>query len=490
MGLFSDASKDESAAVRELVESARRRLKENPADAGAILKLADALAGSGRKTEAVRILNRYGPIVQSKGRLEAAIAIYKKATQLDPDSELTSSTYLSHLQLKTILEAERMVRAAAPPAPAPPPSGAFTRPGPDPAPPSSGSFPRPEVGAGPPENGSFDLPPAVPPPSGSFEHQAMPMGPPPSGSFGRQAMPMGPPPSGSFPQPEPAPPGPSAWSQKKEAVHAATPGIPLLRDIPPLLIDLVLQRINLVTLAPGDVLFREGSEGSSVFFVVQGTLAVTARHDLGTEVLLRTARDGEVLGESSFLTGIPRYATVTAREQSNLLELDHNALVPIARKHRALADALQRLYEERVLAAALARSRVFGVLPEAERRQLTGRLGTLPVQAGTPVVRQGVPAEGAFIVKRGAFRVSFRAGDREVAVALLRPHEVFGDIAETRGQPQAESVTAVAESEVLCLSAEDLAALRARNPQLTAALDALRLERAESCVAALRASRR
>jgi len=505
MGLFSDASKGESAAVRELVESARRRLKENPADTGAILKLADALAGSGRKTEAVRILNRYGPIVQSRGRLEAAIAIYKKATQLDPDSELTSSTYLSHLQLKTILEAEKMVRAAEPPAPAPPPSGAFTRPGPDPAPPSSGSIgrpepaagpppsaslPRPEVSAGPPASGSFGRPPVAPPPSGSFESPAAPMGPPPSGSFGRQPIPMGPPPSGSFTQPEPAPPGPSAWSQKKDAVHAATPGIPLLRDIPPLLIDLVLQRINLVTLAPGEVLFREGSEGSSVFFVVQGTLAVTARHDLGTEVLLRTARDGEVLGESSFLTGIPRYATVTAREQSNLLELDHNALVPIARKHRALADALHRLYEERVLAAALVRSRVLGVLPEAERRQLTGRLGTLAVQAGTPVVRQDFPADCAYIVKRGAFRVSFRAGDREVAVALLRPHEVFGDLAVPRGQPQAESVTAVTESELLYLSAEDLAALRARNPQLTTALDALRLERAESCVAALRASRR
>ena len=149
--------------------------------------------------------------------------------------------------------------------------------------------------------------------------------------------------------PEPAPPEPSAWSQKREAVHGARAGIPLLRDIPPVLIDLVLQRIKLVTLAPGEVLFREGSEGNSVFFVVQGALDVTARNDLGTEVLLRTARAGESIGEASFLTALPRYATVTAREQSNLLELDHNAIMPIARKHRPLADALSRLYEERVL---------------------------------------------------------------------------------------------------------------------------------------------
>ena len=446
MGLFSDEPRGDSPATRAIVEAARRRLKENPSDAGAVLKLADALAGSGRKTEAVRLLNQYGPIVQSRGRLEEAIAIFKKASQLDPNCELTSSTYLSHLQLKKLLEAEKAAQTVAPSAPVPPPSGTFTRPGPAPPPPS-GSFVKPEPVAGPP-------------------------------------------PSGSFPLPEPTPPEPSAWGQKKEAVHGARAGIPLLRDIPPVLIDLVLQRINLVTLAPGEVLFREGSEGNSVFFVVQGALDVTAQNDLGAEVVLRTARAGESIGEATFLTALPRYATVTAREQSNLLELDHNALAPIARKNRLLADALSRLYAERVLESALARSRVFGVLAESDRRQLTQRLRTATVQAGTLIVRQGAPAKAAFIVKRGAFRVTFRADDREIAVALLRPHELFGDLAEGRDQPQAETVTAVTESELLCLAPEDLAVLRSRSPQLSTALDALRFERAERCVAALRAARR
>ncbi|MFN7986738.1 MAG: cyclic nucleotide-binding domain-containing protein [Thermoanaerobaculia bacterium] len=462
MGLFSDGSKGESPAIREIVEAARKRLKENPADAGAVLKLADALAGSGRKDEAVRLLNRYGPIVQSRGRLEEAIAIYKKAAQLDPDCSLTSSTYLSHLQLKKIVDAEKESLAVAPPPAVPPPSGSFSRPGPDPVPPASGSFVLPKAASGPPPSGSFERPPAT----------------------------AAPPPIGSFPLPDQAPPAPSAWSQKKESVHGARAGIPLLRDIPPLLIDLVLQKINLVTLAAGEELFREGAEGNSVFFVVQGALDVTAFNDAGARVLLRTARDGEVIGEASFLTGLPRYSTVTAREPSNLLELDHNALAPIARKQRALADALNHLYAERVLTTALARSRVFGVLPDAERRELARALRTVSVPAGTAVVRQGVLARGAYVVKRGAFRVTFHSGDREVAVALLRPHELFGDLAETAGQAQAETVTSVMESELLCLDTAELAALRARSPQLSAALEALRLDHAERCVAALRAARR
>ena len=456
MGLFSDGPKRDSAALRETIESETKRLKEHPADAAAALRLADALVASGRRTEAVRVLNRFGPIVQSKGRLEQAIAIFKKAAQLDPDSELTSSTYLSHLQLQKILDLEKELAAeraarSAPPASArsagPPPSGSFTRPGPDPVAPASGSLPTPAMASG------------------------LPAAPSPE-------------------EPEPVAPGPSAWTLKKEAVHGAQSGIPLLRDIPPLLLDLVLQKINLISLAPGEVLIREGVEGSSVYFVVQGTLAVTARHDLGTEVLLRTARDGEVIGEAAFLTGLPSYATVTAREQSNLLELDRNALVPIARKHRPLAEALNQLYEERVLLSALARSRVFGVLSEPELRQLTRKLETVAVPAGTLVVQEGLPAKGAWVVKRGAFRVTFRADGREVAVALLRPHEVFGDLAEGRDLPQAESVTAVSEAELLFLAAEELAGFRARSSRLAEALDALRLERAKMCVAALRAGRR
>ena len=462
MGLFSDGSKKESPELREAIETARRRLKENPADAGAALKLADALVACGRKTEAVRLLNRCGPIVQSRGRLENAIAIFKKAAQLDPDCDLTSSTYLSHLTLKKILEAEKDAPPPAPTQAVPPPSGAFTRPGPDPVPPASGSFALPKANAGPPPSGSFAMPAPAP----------------------------GPPPSGSFTLPEPAAPEPSAWSQKKEAVHGAKTGIPLLRDIPPLLIDLVLQKINLVTLDAGQVLYQEGSEGSSVFFVVQGALDVTARNDAGVQVHLRTARDGEVLSEASFLTALPRYATVTAREPSNLLELDHNALAPMARKHRPLADALNRLYEERVLTTALARSRVFGVLGEVERRDLTRVLRTAAVPAGTVVVRQGFAARGAYVVKRGTFRMTFRSGEREVAVALLRPHEVFGDLGDGSAQPQAETVTAVTESELLCLAPEELSALRARSPRLAAALDAIRLDHAERCVAALHAARR
>ena len=95
MGLFSDGPKGESPAVRELIETARKQLKENPADGGAVLRLADALAGSGRKAEAVRLLNQHGPIeafpddVLKERRPDALL--FKRLATLRTDAPLFAS---------------------------------------------------------------------------------------------------------------------------------------------------------------------------------------------------------------------------------------------------------------------------------------------------------------------------------------------------------------------------------------------------------------
>lgn len=415
MRLFSDGPKGVPPHLAQAIEAARERLEQNPADAAAGLKLADALVASGQKMAAVRLLNRLGPLVQRKGRFVEAIAVYKKAAQIDPESELTSSTFLSLVQLRKLLEAAgelQPAQGAAPAAPAAPPVAA-----------------------------------PLPPPT----------------------------PAAGLPAPGAA--GPSAWQQKREVVHEARSGIPLLRDVDPFLVELVLDKIRLRTLEPGEVLFREGSEGSTVAFVVAGRLAVTGRGDRGTEVLLREAGPGDSIGEVSFLTGLPRAATITATERVDLLELERNALAPIARKHRPLADALARLYEERVLLGVLARSRLFGVLDDPERRALARRLETVTVKAGTALVRQGEMDRSVYIVKLGAFRVTLRSGGQETAVALLRPHDVFGDLANVPVQKRTATVTAVTESELLRLPSAELVALAERHPSVRSALDEIQLER-------------
>jgi len=381
------------ARLKEAVEECRRRLREEPGDAAAALRLADALAAGGDTREAVQVLSRAGPRLQKAGKLVEAIAVYKKVEELDPKAEVTSS-FLSQIELKKILDAAAKAAPAAPP------------------------------------------PPAATPPAEVAERR-----------------------------------------RKSEKVHALRKEIPLLKDIPPFLFDVVLEKVHLRTLLPGQTLFTEGETGSSIFFVAGGELVVSAKGDAGGPVLLGTLGPGDVAGEISFLSDVPRTATVAARKRAELLELDRNALSPLVKKHRHIADALSRLFAERVLDGVLARSRLFGVLPRTDRDALARRLKPVAAKPGEVLVREGAADAGLFLVKRGAVRVTIRRGTRDVALALLTPHEFFGDVATVRRRPRGASVTAVTDAELLWLSGPDLLALLAQRPGLSAALEEIQLER-------------
>ncbi|MBK9966750.1 MAG: cyclic nucleotide-binding domain-containing protein, partial [Holophagales bacterium] len=179
-------------------------------------------------------------------------------------------------------------------------------------------------------------------------------------------------------------------------------------DIPPFLFELVLEKINLRTLAQGETLFAEGDEGSSLSFVAAGELVVSAKGDGGVPVLLGLLGPGDVAGEISFLSGVPRTATVAARTRADLLELDRNALTPLVKKHRHVADALSRLFAERVLDGVLARSRLFGRLPRPDRDALARRLKPVNAKPGEVVIREGASDAGLYLVRRGAVRVTVR----------------------------------------------------------------------------------
>jgi tetratricopeptide (TPR) repeat protein len=103
------------ARLQEIVDACRHRLRDDPGDTAAVLRLADALAASGDPREAVGVLNRAGPRLQKAGKLLEAIAVYKKVMELDPKAEVTSS-FLAHIELKKILEEAGKSAAQAAPA--------------------------------------------------------------------------------------------------------------------------------------------------------------------------------------------------------------------------------------------------------------------------------------------------------------------------------------------------------------------------------------
>lgn len=126
-------------------------------------------------------------------------------------------------------------------------------------------------------------------------------------------------------------------------------------------------RFKLVTLSKGQDAFQEGEHGGALFVVKEGSLTVKATIQ-GELIELATLRPHQFFGEVSFLTGVPRTATVHALENTELLKIEQEELSELLRHHPYLKDVLSKYHLDRVTATAdtlktfLKKERVEGIL--------------------------------------------------------------------------------------------------------------------------------
>ena len=75
------------------------------------------------------------------------------------------------------------------------------------------------------------------------------------------------------------------------------------------------------TIAPGEMLFREGDEADRVYLITRGTAGVYREHG-GRPVLLSRVQEGRTVGELAFVRRSKRSATVIAETELRVLEIE------------------------------------------------------------------------------------------------------------------------------------------------------------------------
>jgi CRP-like cAMP-binding protein len=106
--------------------------------------------------------------------------------------------------------------------------------------------------------------------------------------------------------------------------------------------------LQLVHVAPGDVIVREGDRDRSLYVVKRGCFVVTASVPGGREpAALDELGPGSLFGEVSLLGDTPRTATVTARGEGELLRASYEDLAPLLEARPEIREALERLRTER-----------------------------------------------------------------------------------------------------------------------------------------------
>lgn len=100
---------------------------------------------------------------------------------------------------------------------------------------------------------------------------------------------------------------------------------------------LLAAQLDDVSFEAGQVVFRRGDPGGSIFIVVSGAVEIFVEDTVGQRVVFETAKSGDFFGELSLLDGDPRSASSVALEVTRAVRLDRNDLELLFKRHPTAA---------------------------------------------------------------------------------------------------------------------------------------------------------
>lgn len=123
--------------------------------------------------------------------------------------------------------------------------------------------------------------------------------------------------------------------------------------------------------AAGQAIVHQGAPGDSMFVVLHGRVRVVVEPS-AEEVA--TIPAGGFFGEMSMLTGEPRTATVSASEESRVLEIDARAFSALAASHPRVLDDVSSAIASRQAGLDQARASAATAAPQPSRQSLIDRM--------------------------------------------------------------------------------------------------------------------
>ena len=124
--------------------------------------------------------------------------------------------------------------------------------------------------------------------------------------------------------------------EESEPIFDMLLGLPIFQGLEADELKTLEPYFKVMDLGEGEILFREGSTGNYVCFLVSGVLDVLKRVEPGEEVVLTTLREGRSIGEMAIIDEFPRSATVKARTPATLVILTREDFEQISTERTAV----------------------------------------------------------------------------------------------------------------------------------------------------------
>lgn len=210
---------------------------------------------------------------------------------------------------------------------------------------------------------------------------------------------------------------------------------------------------------PGEEIFRRNEQGSSLFAIAQGSVAVEV--DPNNPNFTVPIGKGSIFGEVGLISGRRRGSTIRAAEDTVVVELSRKAALKLITSSPEAEEYVKRISIERQILQMFGS----GLTPE-DIAPLVDSAQTEEFRAGKVVIQEGDDDKDIFIVRLGSMLVEKEIGDRQVFLSYLPAGSFFGEMAVIDGSKRTATVKASIKSEVIRLPGEGFLALLEKNPAL------------------------
>ncbi len=137
--------------------------------------------------------------------------------------------------------------------------------------------------------------------------------------------------------------------QTRDEILAVLRSAPLFHPLPEDQLQKLAEGCSLLRFTAGEVLVRQGAPGNSLYIVRSGGVEVSVTAGEGHRAMKVAELDpGSFFGEMSLLTGEPRTATVTAREETEVVRVSKEGMNRVFQSDPSLVAPLSELLEARI----------------------------------------------------------------------------------------------------------------------------------------------
>jgi CRP-like cAMP-binding protein len=263
------------------------------------------------------------------------------------------------------------------------------------------------------------------------------------------------------------------------APRAALEQTPLFSALSPESLMRLIQQVELVELASGEQLFKQGDLGRTLYVVAEGRINVVT--ETPERKILGELKDGDFFGEFSMVTEEPRIASIEGLVDSELLAIDRKVMHNLIREEPVVLTVLLSFLRERLIANLVQSSPLFAPFGGAERDGLIERFQFLEVAANTDLITENEVAEALFVVMSGQFSVHRVASEENGIpageIATLGPGGLFGEMSLLAHTGAVATVTSKTKCLVLELPASTFREVIMTHPQVLAFVGDLATER-------------